>query len=92
MWIIFVIMVAGVAFLLGGSYINRPSAQFIERKRHAYLHARAIYTAYPHNPNYRALVECIGHEYIAVEDPVVFNEQDLIHDIHIASTEKDKYL
>lgn len=83
MWTIFLIMVAGMAFLLGGSYINRTSPQVIERKRHAYLHARAIYAAHPDNANYRALVERIGREYIAVEDPVIFNENELDMDIHI---------
>lgn len=82
MWILFVVMVAGMAFLLGGSYINRPSAQLIERKRQAYLYAREIYAANPENANYRTLVERVGHEYIAVEDPVIFAEDDLAHDIH----------
>jgi hypothetical protein len=81
MWIIFVVMVAGMAFLLGGSYINRPSAQSIERKRNAYLYARAIYAANPNNANYRALVERVGHEYIAVEDPVIFDAHELAVDI-----------
>jgi hypothetical protein len=81
MWMLFVVMVAGVAFLMGGSYINRPSAQAIERKRQAYLHARAIYAAHPDNANYRSLVERVGREYIAVEDPVIFNEDELIHDM-----------
>jgi hypothetical protein len=76
------IMVAGMAFLLGGSYINLPSAQSIERKRHAYLHVRAIYAANPNNDNYRALVERVGREYIAVEDPVIFNEHELALDMH----------
>jgi hypothetical protein len=76
------IMVAGIAFLLGGSYVNRPSAQTIERKRHAYLHARTIYTAHPNNVNYRSLAERVEREYIAVEDPVIFNEHELAIDMH----------
>lgn len=82
MWILFVVMVAGMAFLLGGSYINRPSVQTIERKRQDYLHARAIYAAHPENANYRTLVERVGREYIAVEDPVIFAEDDLAYDIN----------
>lgn len=85
MWMLFVVMVAGVAFLMGGSYINRPSAQAIERKRQAYLHARAIYAAHPDNANYRRLVERVGREYITVEDPVIFNENDLANDLHQAT-------
>lgn len=69
-------MVASMAFLLGGSYINRPSAESIERKRHAYLHARAIYAANPNNDNYRAIVERVEHEYPTVEDPIIFNEHE----------------
>ncbi len=81
MWILFVVMVAGIAFLMGGSYINRPSTQLIERKRQAYHHTRAIYATHPENANYRSLIERVGREYIAVEDPVIFNEDDLAHDI-----------
>lgn len=60
-------MVAGIAF---------------ERKRHTYLHARAIYAAHPNNANYRSLAERVGREYIAVADPVIFNEHELAIDMH----------
>lgn len=83
MWMLFIVMIAGMAFLMGGSYINRPSAQLIERKRQVYHHAREIYAAHPNNANYRTLVERVGREYIAVEDPVIFNEDDLTHDMHL---------
>jgi hypothetical protein len=89
MWIIFVIMVAGVAFLLGGSYVNRSSAHIIERKRLAYLHARSIYATHPDNANYRSLVERVGREYIAVEDPVIFNEHELDMDIRIITNHSE---
>lgn len=74
-------MIAGIMFLLGGSYVNRPSHQRIERARQAYVHARAIYYANPTNQNYRSLVERIGREYIEIEDPVIFNEHELARDL-----------